>query len=60
MVLLRFASSQKNIDCVAMWLGETLCILAVAFAVTVVVMLLLELATWGTTNSLGVRVQPAQ
>ncbi len=40
--LVRFASSQKNIDCVAMWLGGTVSILAAALAVTVIVMLLLR------------------
>jgi hypothetical protein len=40
--LLRFASSQKNIDRVAIWFGGTVSVLAAAFAVTVMVMLLLR------------------
>jgi hypothetical protein len=40
--LLHFASSQKNIDRVAMWLGGTVSILAATLAVTVIVMQLLR------------------
>jgi hypothetical protein len=40
--LFHFASSQKNIDRVAMWLGGTICILGAALAVTFIVMLLLR------------------
>ncbi|MGA7779099.1 MAG: hypothetical protein WCA85_15520 [Paraburkholderia sp.] len=39
--LLRFASSQKNIDRVAMWLGGTVAVAAVLLAGMVAVMLIL-------------------
>ncbi|NYH26017.1 hypothetical protein [Paraburkholderia bryophila] len=38
--LLHFASSQKNIDRVAMWFGGGVSVLAATFTVAVVVMLL--------------------
>jgi hypothetical protein len=38
--LCRFASSQKNVDRVAMWLGGTVSALAAAVAVVVVIMLI--------------------
>lgn len=40
--LLHFASSQRNIDRVAMWFGGTVSILAATLAITVTVMLLLR------------------
>jgi hypothetical protein len=40
--LLHFASSQRDIDRVATWLGGTVSILAATLAATVIVMLLLR------------------
>lgn len=40
--LLHFASSQKNIDRVAMWFGGGVSVLAAAWTVAVIVMLLLR------------------
>jgi hypothetical protein len=40
--LLRFASSQKNIDCVAKWLGGTVAVLAVMLAIALVVAIILK------------------
>jgi hypothetical protein len=40
--LFRFASSQKNIDCVAKWLGGTVAVLAVALAIALVIALILK------------------
>ncbi|CAG9229872.1 hypothetical protein BCAR13_60199 [Paraburkholderia caribensis] len=38
--LLRFASSQRSIDRVAMWFGGSVSILAATFTIAVIVMLL--------------------
>lgn len=38
--LLRFASSQRNIDRVAIWFGGGVSVLAVTFTIAVIVMLL--------------------
>jgi hypothetical protein len=35
--LLRFASSQKNIDCVAQWLGWPIALLGVALVLSILV-----------------------
>lgn len=40
--LLRFASSQKNIDRVAIWLGGTVSVLALAMVFAIVIALILK------------------
>ncbi|MGF6902589.1 hypothetical protein [Paraburkholderia sp. GAS348] len=50
--LLHFASSQKNIDRVAMWFGGGVSVLAATFTVAVIVMLLRRRAM--SANDMGV------
>jgi hypothetical protein len=40
--LLRFASSQKNVDGVAIWLGGTVSVLCIVFAVAFVIYMVLR------------------
>lgn len=40
--LLRFASLQKNVDCVAIWLGGTVSVICIVSAVAVVIYTLLR------------------